>query len=349
MDIDNRQRVQIQKEGEQKPLTARVAYCQLKPLKDRKTISHDCEDSGSDIPASSYVVGSGSDDPPAPSVSGSSQDLELDRDVFITGYSGPKRRQAKTIPVQKACKIPADIVNMTDALNRRESLNDCHIDHFSAMLQEQFPHVDGLQRCAVFESKNHHRIGTPSGKFLQILLLGGNHWITISNMGCDDPGHIKIYDSIYTDFPKNSSKKVYGQIAWLLFTDATQLTLHWVDVQHQRGTTACGLYAIASAFAVCAGNQPEDYAWDQEMMWGHMTECLTTDNLTMPPFSGIRVHVRIPQTRTQQLSCVCRQPTMSECFMIQCVLCSEWLHRRCENIHGKVVPGTIFHCSSCSK
>ena len=54
---------------------------------------------------------------------------------------------------------------------------------------------------------------------LTILLLGRNHWITVSNMGWDSSGQVKVYDSIYSKFPASWRKKVVEPIAWMLFTD----------------------------------------------------------------------------------------------------------------------------------
>lgn len=85
---------------------------------------------------------------------------------------------------------------MKRVLQQRQSLFDSHIDHFCSLLSDQFPEVDGLQRCSVFEADNHARVGTPTDKFVQILLVG-QHWVTVSNIACHTQGEVKVYDCIH--------------------------------------------------------------------------------------------------------------------------------------------------------
>lgn len=61
------------------------------------------------------------------------------------------------------------IAEMKRTLDTKRELTDLHIDHFSALLKEQFPKVDGLQMLAVFQSEECQRVGTPRRKFVQVL------------------------------------------------------------------------------------------------------------------------------------------------------------------------------------
>ena len=71
-----------------------------------------------------------------------------------------------------------------------------------------------------------HMMDCLSNDKLTIPLLGRNHWITVSNMGWDSSGQIKVsMYSMYSKFPASSRKKVVEQIAWMLFTDAPALPL----------------------------------------------------------------------------------------------------------------------------
>jgi hypothetical protein len=102
----------------------------------------------------------------ASSVQGSSG-CSQSRDSFITGVVTAGRRGGEALPEKKAHRVPADLVVMKDMLRRKQCLTDSHIDHFSAILKDQFPHVGGLQRCSIFESSNHFLVGTPKDKFVQ--------------------------------------------------------------------------------------------------------------------------------------------------------------------------------------
>lgn len=273
-----------------------------------------------------------------------------DEDVVITEMCGPRRRTAERLSVKKAKKCPHELVIMRDGLRRKQCLEDNHIDHFSAMLQEQFQTVDGFQRVSVFEDGVTYWIGTPSDKFVQILNTDRNHWITVSNLRCDFPGQVKIYDSIYNAFTASSRNAKMQQIAWMLHTDAPRITFQWQDVQRQMGNKACGLYALANAYALCAGTNPEDYAWDQGKLWGHFMHSLSTGtgSVKLPPVTGTRSGRGVVNTVTLPVYCVCRQPHLRSRFMIQCQSCKEWFYRRCQKVPAIVDETTVFPCSRCS-
>jgi len=144
---------------------------------------------------------------------------------------------------------------MKNTVSRGLDLSDMHMDHCSAIMKEQFPEVDGLQRMSVFDSVGCQRIGTPEGKFVQILLVGC-HWVTVSNIGCDD-NCLLVYDSMYRKTPKMYRNKFLAQVAWLCHVPGPVLQLLWPDIQTQKGNHDCGLFAIANAFALCCGQRPD--------------------------------------------------------------------------------------------
>jgi hypothetical protein len=57
------------------------------------------------------------------------------------------------------------------------------MDHDQKLLHQQYPDVDELKSVLVFEAAKH--IGTLSRPFFQTLLIKGNHWICVSNIGCE--------------------------------------------------------------------------------------------------------------------------------------------------------------------
>ncbi|MPC69752.1 hypothetical protein E2C01_063983 [Portunus trituberculatus] len=72
-------------------------------------------------------------------------------------------------------------------------LSDEHVDHAQHMLGKNFPSISGFQSTVVFEST---KIKSPKLKFIQILNVYGNHWVTVSNIQCNSINEIKIYDSL---------------------------------------------------------------------------------------------------------------------------------------------------------
>lgn len=270
----------------------------------------------------------------------------VDRDVILTGFSGPTRRCAEMIPVQRCLQLPQEVNIMKQVLRQRTSLFDSHIDHFSAILAQQFPSIDGLQRCAIFEAENHARVGTPADKFVQILLVGA-HWVTVSNIQCNAPGQVKVYDSLYKNISGDHRPKFVEQVAWMLFSPTPELTMLWPDVQHQKGGHACGLFALSNAFALCAGIMPEECAWDQGKLWNHFMTALETGVLSIPPRRlEKRRHRGILNTEREHLYCICRQPALRQRFLLECTICKESYHQECEDV-PQVGDDTSFLCRRC--
>ncbi len=63
-----------------------------------------------------------------------------------------------------------------------------------------------------------------------------------------------------------------------------QHTIKYVKTQHQKGSSECGLFAIANTFAVAIQNglSPEYLKYDQNSRRGHLMQ--TLQNMFMSPF-----------------------------------------------------------------
>ena len=130
-----------------------------------------------------------------------------------------------------------------------------HIDHAQWLLKKQYPGTNGLHSVLAFESKNLQR---GLANFVQVLNIDGNHWITVSNIGCDI-NHIKVYDSLYRRIPKSGRQKFLTSLAMLLNTNEQYMKIEWVDMEKQKGGHDCGLFAIASAVCLSNGGDPREH------------------------------------------------------------------------------------------
>ena len=61
------------------------------------------------------------------------------------------------------------------------------------LLNQQHPYISGLQDPCLQQVRTFAIQGNK--EFVQCLIVGGNHWITISSVGCN-PGTINVYDSM---------------------------------------------------------------------------------------------------------------------------------------------------------
>ena len=90
--------------------------------------------------------------------------------------------------------------------------------------------------------------------FVQILHVGGNHWMTIVVV---DNTLVKVYDSLY----RSVGTCVASQTASIIKSDSDYLLFQVETTQIQQGGPDCGLFAIAYATEFCFGNNPECYRY----------------------------------------------------------------------------------------
>ena len=202
--------------------------------------------------------------------------------VFVSEH----KKRAKKRPIGPLPVEPAVLANNTSELlpliKSGEWLTDEHIDHAQAILAKHFPYIGGLQAVWVFISEGCQSLGTPKEEFIQIINVTGNHWITVSNIG-NPKDTITIYDSLYGDISPSYKAKFLRQVAYMVMATSSQITLQWADTQKQKGTSDCGLFAIAAATSLCYGISPQYCTWEQEKMREHLSECFERGDLVLFP------------------------------------------------------------------
>ena len=149
------------------------------------------------------------------------------------------------------------------------------------LLREQFPNVKGLQSTSL---AMHSGFEIQRGEFVQCLNVYDSHWITIA--GDSSPGTVNIYDSLPNCALYSKTKR---QIASILFTDLSTITVNFIDVQVQVGSDDCGLFALTFAASLCAGENPAELTYSQDKFRSHLANCI--ENQWLNPF---------PQTNKQE-------------------------------------------------
>ena len=125
------------------------------------------------------------------------------------------------------------------------------------LLKEKFPHIAGLEPVVLAQSLAMSP--APNSELVQILNTNGNHWMVVSTVGCP-ANTISVYDSM--NLPLSSyNKKV---VADLMHSKEKEFTVQNVQVQYQCGGSDCGVFAIAFAMSLCAGENPGTILYRQE-------------------------------------------------------------------------------------
>lgn len=104
-------------------------------------------------------------------------------------------------------------------------LNDKHILAAQFLMRSDpgLLKVDGLQDTVLAQNMSFK---ATRGEMVQILHSGGNHWLTVSNVGAETDA-IRVYDSLGTTLPFDTKK----QIACLLKTESQTISIEYANVQ----------------------------------------------------------------------------------------------------------------------
>ena len=185
-----------------------------------------------------------------------------------------------------------------------EWLDDTIINAAQQLLKQQFSGKKGFQNTLLsqrlqFEVATHNSI--------QIHHVH-NYWLTTSS---DEEGNVHIYDSLVR---YKLSGQLKQQIASIYRTDQTEMKVSIEAVQQQKGPSNCGLFAVAFAFDIAAGVDPQNINYIQAEMGEHLLSCLCKGNITpFPRYFGKTASVRKckPSVVRFRVYCICRQ---TECL-----------------------------------
>ena len=223
-------------------------------------------------------------------------------------------------------------------------LNDKLINAAQYLLKNQFSctSISGfqdtlLQITSTFEIE-------ASRPFIQCLNLSGSHWITISTLQCPQDT-VRVYDSLNMLLP-SSIERV---IADLMHSSNKTITVEYANVQQQHGGNDCGLFAAANARALCAGEDPVAYNFDQKLMRPHLTKALQNKCLEEFPSKRRKVKSSLIRKSLIKIYCVCRLPNDGR-LMIECSKCSKWFHADCLKVSKKTTKSSEpWFCSFCKE
>ena len=158
-----------------------------------------------------------------------------------------------------------------------EWLNDRIINAAQIMLKSQCDYKLSGWQNVLFEQRTTSfktiEDGTP---FVQIILVGKSHWVTVSSVGCDS-STLKVYDSMYSD----TSSATIEQICSFWRCSTRSATFCLMNVQKQLNSSDCGVFAIAYATELVHSTDPVlPYV---EMWRTHLKEGFVKGNLDCFP------------------------------------------------------------------
>lgn len=118
----------------------------------------------------------------------------------------------------------------------------------------------------------------------------------------------------------------------------------------QGGTYDCGVFAIAFATSIAHGIDPVKSYYDQKKMRRHLYDCLTAGKLT--PFPTLRKGPTSKRAMVYyeiKVHCHCRMPELKDVEMVECSLCSKWVHVMCDSVKKECINSDIkWFCQNCT-
>ena len=217
-------------------------------------------------------------------------------------------------------------------VERREWLNDQHINAANELLKCTFPGSVGLCDPVLPKHKKHR-------DYVQILHVNGNHWVTISDMGLE-PDTVSVYDSVRSSL----TDSMIQTIARFHKPEGRCLKLNIMNVDQQSNGYDCGPYAVAFAASLLRGEDPTQLAYVGVRK--HLADVLKVRPVSVDAFPT-KVNLRTKPVRKvleKEVYCVCRGIDDGD-VMIECEKCEQWFHKDCVN-----VPNIHkWNCSCCKR
>ena len=235
-------------------------------------------------------------------------------------------------------------------LQKHAWLSANHISAANVLLQNRFPKQNGLQDTMYLAEKFQWTSSTK--KFVQIIHVGGCHWACLSNKFSSDTTLLQFYDSLLSE-PETSVKE---QACTIIECEDSCFKIQVMNVQVQQSGDACGLYAIAMALSLCAGEDPCYCAYKETEMRNHLACCFESRSLSLFPYIKRTVTRRIIEEVTVPVYCFCRYPdvdiTSRFGSMMCCDCCNKWYHQACLNLSNsqfkETIKKTVWTCPNCS-
>lgn len=149
-------------------------------------------------------------------------------------------------------------------------------------------------------------------KIVQILHNRQNHWITFSNVFCDE-NQLSVYDSKSAPL----DPRTLQTLSWMVRPQSDHFDVLQPAVQQQSNLSNCGLFSIAFAYALCKGHPPELCMFNEGRLRAQLYSSLPKQSITftMKTREG-EAEANVTKTEVP-VYCVCRTAHYKE-LMVQC-------------------------------
>ena len=158
-------------------------------------------------------------------------------------------------------------------------LTDKHIQYAQYLIKKQFSTIGGLCSTLLQGRKKH---SLPQNSLQVIYCSARHHWVVASNMECKK-GVVNVYDSLFTTLDEETLDTINN---WFGEPNAKRkIQYKMVQVQTQKGTKDCGVFAVAFLTALAYNQDPADgpIEYCQDQLRSHLCHCFIRQKLVPFP------------------------------------------------------------------
>ena len=159
-------------------------------------------------------------------------------------------------------------------------LSDLHINMAQRILKHQFTGLNGLE-SSLFQDKKQPLTKDNMKNKLQIIhCKQRHHWIVVSTVK-NTAEEVIVIDSLYRSMDEETKQTVINLFQY--DCEKPPPIIRVIKSQRQKGNKDCGLFAIAMATAIAFDNDPGKQVFCQDLMRGHLVDCLKNEQFSMFP------------------------------------------------------------------
>ncbi|CAC5424291.1 Protein mono-ADP-ribosyltransferase PARP15 [Mytilus coruscus] len=212
----------------------------------------------------------------------SDQKTKMEQALALIGQKRPIKRTESSPLHLNPVKAPVRKSKSQNAMKNWEKINkpeywleDIEIELAMHLVKNNHPNIDGLQPVTVALAEGYKK---PKGPFIQIINVSGQHWVTLSNIGCPR-NNVRVFDSWKRHLQGDTKRAIFA----IMDRDSKgQVFVDLCQFQRQRNDADCGCFAAASMVAIANGMEPSKLIWDTRTLRSHFVQCLNQSQ--MKPF-----------------------------------------------------------------
>ena len=190
--------------------------------------------------------------------------IKSEENTVDQGTQSPQKKRTKYID--------------TERIIMDEELSDLEINFAQQLLKEQFPKLNGLVPTLYQDKKIKLTEASVRNKIQIIHCKSRHHWVVASTVDCC-LGEVKVYDSYY----QFCDKELKLTIKSLFQYNSNKPVIKVAQCQRQKGSTDCGVFALANATAIAYGVNPSKLKLQQDALRAHLVNCFNKKHMSLFP------------------------------------------------------------------